>query len=83
VDTATRVRLRGGLTHRLRADDERAVLEFGSRQLSLPRSTEPALKAILAGEPLAVGDLPGLDAADQCTLAGRLLREAIVVPADG
>jgi lysine-specific demethylase/histidyl-hydroxylase NO66 len=80
VDTTTRVRLRGGLVHQLRTDGERILLELPDRQLSLPPSTEPAVKALLAGVPLAVGDLPGLDAADQCTLASRLLREAIVVP---
>jgi hypothetical protein len=81
VDTTSTIRLRGGLVHRLRADGERVLLELAGRQLSLPPSTEPALKAILAGEPVTVADLPGLDAADQCTLVRRLLREAIVVPA--
>jgi ribosomal protein L16 Arg81 hydroxylase len=80
VDVGTRIRLRGGVPYRLDADGDRVRLEMADRQLSLPPSTEPALKAVLAGEPLAVGELPGLDPPDQRTLAGRLLREAIVVP---
>ena len=81
VDSGTRVRRRGGLRHVLRSTPDGIVLELADRTLSLPASTEPAVKAMLSGEVLAVGELPGLDAADQVTLARRMLREAVVVPA--
>jgi hypothetical protein len=56
------------------------VLELPDRTLTLPAATEPAVKALLSGEEVAVGELPGLDGADQVTLIRRLLREAVVVP---
>ena len=80
VDADTQVRLRGRLAHRLKSTSDRIVLELPDRTLSLPAATEPAVKALLSGEILAVGALPGLDAADQITLVRRLLREAVVVP---
>jgi lysine-specific demethylase/histidyl-hydroxylase NO66 len=80
ADADTVVRLRGGVTYRLASTGDHVIIEWSGRRLSLPPNTEPAVKAMLAGEPLAVADLPGLDAADQRTLARRLLREAIVVP---
>ncbi len=52
------------------------------RTLRFPASTRAALNAALSGLPVAVRDLPGLDAEDQVTVVGRLLREAVVVPAD-
>jgi lysine-specific demethylase/histidyl-hydroxylase NO66 len=81
VEAGTRVRLRGRLPHALRTAGDRIVLELPDRTLSLPAATEPAVKALLSGEPVGVGELPGLDADDQVTLVRRLLREAVVVPA--
>jgi lysine-specific demethylase/histidyl-hydroxylase NO66 len=80
VDVGTRVRLRGWLRCAVRAGGDRIALELADRTLSLPAATEPAVKALLSGEPLAAGELPGLDADDQVTLVRRLLREAVVVP---
>jgi hypothetical protein len=56
------------------------VLDLGDRRISLPSSTESALKALLGGDPVAVSELPGLDPDDQVVLVRRLLREAVVVP---
>jgi len=80
VEVGTRVRLRGWLRHVLRTTGDRTVLELPDRTLSLPAATEPAVKALLSGDVLTVGQLPGLDADDQVTLVRRLLREAVVVP---
>jgi lysine-specific demethylase/histidyl-hydroxylase NO66 len=80
VDVHMRVRLRGWLRCALRSTEDRVVLELPDRTLSLPAATEPAVKALLSGEEATVGELPGLDAADQVTLVRRLLREAVVVP---
>ena len=81
VADGTVVRLRGGLRHRLVPAGESVLLELADRTVRLPAAVEPALRALLAGGPLAAGQLPGLDAADGRTLVARLLRESVVVPA--
>ena len=57
------------------------VLELADRTLTLPAGTADAVRALLSGQVLAAGQLPGLDPADGRTLVARLLRESIVVPA--
>ena len=82
VSDATTVRVRGGLRHRLRpVEGGTVVLELPDRTLSLPAAAAAALRALLSGQELPAGALPGLDAADGRTLVARLLRESIVVPA--
>jgi len=75
------VRLRVGLPHRLRDDDERVVLELPDREIALPAFTGPAVRALLSGDPVPVGSLPEMEEADQIVLVRRLLREGVVVPA--
>jgi bifunctional lysine-specific demethylase and histidyl-hydroxylase NO66 len=58
------------------------TLVAGRRSLELPASTRPALAALLAAGELKVADLPGLDDADQLTLARRLVTESIAVVPD-
>ncbi|MGY1740955.1 MULTISPECIES: cupin domain-containing protein [unclassified Blastococcus] len=62
--------------------DGRVVLVTGRRRHDLPASTAPALAALLATGELKVADLPGLDPADQLTLARRLVTESVVVVPD-
>jgi ribosomal protein L16 Arg81 hydroxylase len=59
----------------------RVCLQLPDRTLTVPSMCEPAMRALLAGPTIRVGDLPGLEADDRLTLARRLLREAIAVPA--
>jgi hypothetical protein len=80
VDGSTRVRLRRGLRHAVRSTSDRIVLELADRTLSLPATTAAAVRAVLTGDEIAVGELPDLEAADQVTLVRRLLREAVLVP---
>ncbi|OLR91321.1 cupin domain-containing protein [Actinokineospora bangkokensis] len=80
VAEGTRVVLRRGLRHRLTTRGDRALLDLPGDRLDLPAYTAPALAALLTGAPAAVGELPGLDAADQVTLVRRLLREGVLVP---
>jgi hypothetical protein len=75
------VRLRGGLPHRLRAAGEQIVLELPDREVRFPSFTADGLRALIGGEPVAVGSLPGMEEADQVVLVRRLLREGVVVPA--
>ena len=79
----TEIRVRGGLRHRLRPTADELVLETPDRTVRLPLSTQDAVRALLAGESLLAGGMPGLDAADGRTLAARLLREAVAVPVSG
>ncbi|WP_318014273.1 cupin domain-containing protein [Geodermatophilus sp. YIM 151500] len=61
---------------------DRVALVAGRRTHDLPASTRPALAALLAAGELKVGDLTGLDAADQLTLARRLVTESVAVVPD-
>ena len=61
---------------------ERVALVAGRRTHDLPADTAPALRALLAAGELKVGDLPGLAAADQLTLARRLVTESIAIVPD-
>ncbi|HWH00912.1 MAG TPA: cupin domain-containing protein [Pilimelia sp.] len=73
---------RPGLPWRLAADGpDRAALHAGELTLGLPARCAAAVRALLSGAVGRVGDLPGLAPEDQLTLARRLLREAVVVPA--
>ncbi len=83
IDQSTVVRRRAHLAATLRPASGQLILELAGRRLTLPSSTEPALKALLGGDPVAVAELPGLDPDERLVLVRRLLREAVVVPASG
>lgn len=74
------VRRRAGLRYRLREDADRVVLELPDRTMTLPAATVGALRTLLDGPAVTVGELPGLDSADQLVLVRRLLREGVLVP---
>jgi hypothetical protein len=75
------IRLRVGLPHHLRAAGEKVVLELPDREVGFPAFAEPALRALLSGDPVPVGSLPGMEEDDQVVFVRRLLREGVVVPA--
>lgn len=80
----SRVTPRPGLRWQLTPAGERVTLRVFDRTITLPQMCAPALRALLIGEVSRVGDLPGLaDETDRVTLVRRLLREAVVVPAQG
>ena len=59
------------------------MLRLVDRTVRFPAFCAPAVRAVLSGGALRVGDLPELDDdADRLVLARRLLREALAVPAD-
>ncbi|CAN5643622.1 hypothetical protein BH10ACT11_BH10ACT11_07170 [soil metagenome] len=62
-------------------EDGRVRLEFLDRTIDLPSDAAEAAGVIVGGEPFSPADLPDLDASDQLTLAGRMLREGVVVAA--
>jgi hypothetical protein len=61
---------------------DRVALVAGRRTHDLPATTHRALAALLTAGEVKVGDLPGLDAADQLTLARRLVTESIAIVPD-
>ncbi|GIJ81013.1 Cupin superfamily protein [Micromonospora phaseoli] len=81
LDAESRVAARPGLRWQLAAAGERVALRLFDRTITLPAQCEPAVRALLAGDPIRVADLPGLDSdADRVTLTRRLLREAALTP---
>jgi hypothetical protein len=83
LDADTVLRVRALLRIQLREPvGDRVALVAGRRAHDLPADTHPALAAFLAAGELKVGDLPGLDAADQLTLARRLVTESIAIVPD-
>ena len=81
LSVGDRVRRRTGLGHRLVHDGDRLRLELPDRVITFPQTVEPALRALLGPDGHTVGNLPGMDQADQLVLVRRLLREAVLLPA--
>ena len=74
---------RPDLIYRVRDENERLVLLFGSTEIDLPAFTRDAVIFALDGAPFVVRDLPGqLDDAGKLVLAQRLLREGLLVRQD-
>ena len=74
---------RPDLIYRVRHENERLVLLFGSTEIDLPAFTRDAVIFALDGAPFVVRDLPGqLDDAGKLVLAQRLLREGLLVRQD-
>lgn len=83
LDHRTYVRLRTGSVPALTVEDDgRLRLDLGDRVLHLPPAARPALRDLLRGEPMCVGDLPELDAPSRVVLARRLVREGALVLVD-
>jgi bifunctional lysine-specific demethylase and histidyl-hydroxylase NO66 len=79
LDGAVRVRWRDGLRAQLDETDDRIHLRSREVTLSLPVEAAPAVRRLAEGTPIAVGDLPGLDADSAVVVVRRLLREAVLV----
>jgi bifunctional lysine-specific demethylase and histidyl-hydroxylase NO66 len=79
IGQATVVRRRPGAVCRLRRRADRLEVLLGDRALLMPARLEPAMRAILAGDRLAVGDLAGhLDPPSRLVLVRRLVREGLL-----
>jgi lysine-specific demethylase/histidyl-hydroxylase NO66 len=78
----TVVRRRPGAVCRLRRRDDRLEVLLGDRTLRMPARLAPAMRAVLASDRLAVGDLAGhLDPPSRLVLVRRLVREGLLEPA--
>jgi lysine-specific demethylase/histidyl-hydroxylase NO66 len=79
IGDQTVVRRRPGAVCRLRRREDRLEVLLGDRALLMPARLEPAMRAILAGERTAVGDLAGhLDPPSRLVLVRRLVREGLL-----
>ncbi len=85
IDDATMVRRRSrGPVAVGREDDGRLRLTLGDRRLFLPGTLEPAVRRLLDGAPLRVGDLADLlDVDSRRVLVRRLVREGVLRTAGG
>jgi mannose-6-phosphate isomerase-like protein (cupin superfamily) len=80
LERSTVLRLRPGPapTVDVRADGTAVRLDLGDRVLRLPVAARAALEALLTGDGVEVGRLPGLDDDSQVVLARRLVREGML-----
>jgi lysine-specific demethylase/histidyl-hydroxylase NO66 len=77
-----KVRWRHGLVATIAHGGERVLVRLPDRTISFPESCADALGALHRGRVVDASGLPGLDTADGEVVIRRLLREAVVVPAD-
>jgi hypothetical protein len=79
VGDGTTVRRRPGATCHLRQRGYRLEVVLGDRTLRMPARLETAMRAVLASDRLAVGDLAGhLDPPSRLVLVRRLIREGLL-----
>jgi lysine-specific demethylase/histidyl-hydroxylase NO66 len=81
LEPHTRLRLRAGLRLRVDAGSDGIRLVSLGHTVTVPVAAGAAVKTIVTGEAFGPEELPDLDAGEQLTLARRLLREGILVPA--
>ncbi|MCU1444427.1 cupin domain-containing protein [Cryobacterium sp.] len=76
---ATTVSLRHGLDGTVVAAGSLVALVLPGKTITLPAEARDALTAVLTGDTVRAGDLPGLDAASALVVARRLVREGVLV----
>jgi ribosomal protein L16 Arg81 hydroxylase len=75
----TIVAWRKGLQRLVSTTATNVVIRLAGRAVRLPIEAEPTIRSLATGEPIRVGDLPGLDAESAIVVARRLVREAILI----
>jgi mannose-6-phosphate isomerase-like protein (cupin superfamily) len=79
LDLDSVVRLRPGPVPVIDEErDGRVRVDATDRVLHLPPVARPALEVLLAGDPVRVGDLPGIDPSSRLVLARRLVVEGLL-----
>jgi ribosomal protein L16 Arg81 hydroxylase len=79
LGASTVVRWRASLHTRVEASGDRVRIVSRTKALSLPIEAEPAIRRLVEGRAIAVGELPGLDAESAVVVARRLVREGFAV----
>jgi lysine-specific demethylase/histidyl-hydroxylase NO66 len=79
LSTATTISLRPRQPITMREDGERVVLEHPGGSLTFAAPAAAALTALLVGDPVLVGSIPGLDDEERLEIVERLMRAGIVV----
>jgi hypothetical protein len=84
VSIDTKVVPRPNLIYAVREGKDNLAIRFGSTTITLPLYTRDPVNFALSGRPFAVRDLPGqLDDAGKVVLVQRLIREGLLVRANG
>ncbi|HEY4991002.1 MAG TPA: cupin domain-containing protein [Nakamurella sp.] len=81
LDAGTPLTLRPGLRPTLRRSGDRWALEVIDATVHWPAQAHGALLVAMSGAVFCPGELPDLDPEERLVVAGRLLREGVVVPA--
>ncbi|MFL6161306.1 MAG: cupin domain-containing protein [Jatrophihabitantaceae bacterium] len=76
-------RLRPGLRPRWEPTPDSILVKAIDTRINLPLAAEPALKLVLAGEPVSASALPGLDVEAGLEMIRTLLAAAVLVPEPG
>ncbi|MET0726175.1 MAG: cupin domain-containing protein [Leifsonia sp.] len=79
LDSGTRVRWRGSLAAQVEDAGERVRVRTATGSLLLPVEATDALRRLVGGDPVTVGELPGLDRDSAVVVVRRLLREGFLV----
>ncbi|MFF2052218.1 cupin domain-containing protein [Leifsonia sp. NPDC058194] len=78
LDGGTVVGARPGLRPTVTAEVETVTVRLPGRVIALPIAARAAVDRLVDEEPVAVGELPGLDPESAIVVARRLLREGVV-----
>jgi lysine-specific demethylase/histidyl-hydroxylase NO66 len=78
LDADSVVGWRDGLPRSVTKTASHVIVSLATRSVSLPIEAASAIELLASGEPVRVGDLPGLDAESAVVVARRLVREAIL-----
>jgi len=82
LDKGRRVRARLGVRAHVRTGGGRVEADLGDRVVTLPAGSADALRTLLGGGVVVVGELPELTVDEQVELVRRMLREGLVVPVE-
>jgi bifunctional lysine-specific demethylase and histidyl-hydroxylase NO66 len=82
LDKGSRVRARLGVRAHLRTGEGGVEADLGDRVVALPGGSADAVRVLLGGGVVVVGELPGLAVDEQVELVRRMLREGLVVPVE-
>jgi hypothetical protein len=78
LSAETVIEWRRGLPRSVTRTSTHVVVALAARSISLPLEAADAVEKLATGDPIRVGDLPGLDLSSAVVVARRLVREAVL-----